>query len=125
MRAAGGLASGEARPVVRHVSSAAPVRLPDGPSGPHRAPARGPPAVVAWSPMVKTKTEFVCRSCGARSIRWSGRCGTCREWDSLDESTTTPPASTTCHARSVKAGDINGKFSRYYSRGMILPRSLN
>jgi DNA repair protein RadA/Sms len=42
--------------------------------------------------MVKTKTEYVCRSCGARSVRWSGRCGTCGEWDGLEQTTSTPAA---------------------------------
>jgi DNA repair protein RadA/Sms len=47
--------------------------------------------------MVKTKSEFVCQSCGARCVRWSGRCGTCGEWDSLQKKT--PVSSTEVPSR--------------------------
>jgi DNA repair protein RadA/Sms len=61
--------------------------------------------------MAKTKSEFVCESCGARSVRWSGRCGTCGEWDSLKKETTTtsdvpsrrPPAE---HPRPIPLTEI-------------------
>jgi DNA repair protein RadA/Sms len=42
--------------------------------------------------VAKTKTQFTCQSCGARAVRWSGRCGTCGEWDTLSESAVTPDA---------------------------------
>lgn len=35
--------------------------------------------------MAKTKTQFVCRSCGAMSPRWMGKCPECGEWDGLEE----------------------------------------
>ena len=38
--------------------------------------------------MSRVKTMFVCRDCGAETPRWEGRCPTCGEWNSLDESTT-------------------------------------
>lgn len=31
------------------------------------------------------KTTFVCRECGATSIKWLGRCPECMQWDSFDE----------------------------------------
>ncbi len=31
------------------------------------------------------KTNFVCRECGAVSIKWLGRCPDCLSWDSFDE----------------------------------------
>ncbi|MCL7970724.1 MAG: DNA repair protein RadA [marine benthic group bacterium] len=35
--------------------------------------------------MNRVKTLFVCRTCGAETLRWEGRCPTCGEWNSLDE----------------------------------------
>ena len=40
--------------------------------------------------MVKAKSEYVCESCGAHAVRWSGRCSTCGEWDSLHEEIAAP-----------------------------------
>ncbi len=36
--------------------------------------------------MAKTKTQFVCRECGAVQSRWAGKCPDCGTWDSLEES---------------------------------------
>src|SRR6266542_2586816 len=35
--------------------------------------------------MAKARTEYVCKSCGARATRWSGRCPGCEEWNTLEE----------------------------------------
>ena len=35
--------------------------------------------------MKGTKTMFVCRECGATSIKWLGRCPDCASWNSFDE----------------------------------------
>lgn len=35
--------------------------------------------------MSKTKTMFVCQSCGATSPKWIGKCNTCGEWNTLIE----------------------------------------
>lgn len=35
--------------------------------------------------MVKTRSIFVCRECGAETPRWLGRCPECGEWDALHE----------------------------------------
>jgi len=35
--------------------------------------------------MAKTKTVFVCQQCGAETIKWSGRCPSCGEWNTLVE----------------------------------------
>lgn len=34
---------------------------------------------------VKTKTKFVCTSCGAAFVKWQGRCAACEEWNTLIE----------------------------------------
>jgi len=35
--------------------------------------------------MAKQKNIYVCRSCGAQSPKWLGRCNACGEWNSFDE----------------------------------------
>ena len=35
--------------------------------------------------MARTKTSFICQSCGAVSSRWQGRCDSCGEWNSIVE----------------------------------------
>ncbi|MDR2414010.1 MAG: DNA repair protein RadA [Odoribacteraceae bacterium] len=34
---------------------------------------------------MKAKTVFVCRNCGARELKWAGKCATCGEWNSFEE----------------------------------------
>ncbi len=33
----------------------------------------------------KIKTVFICKNCGFESIRWSGKCAGCGEWNTLEE----------------------------------------
>ena len=33
----------------------------------------------------KEKTQYVCSACGASAPRWMGKCGTCQEWNTLEE----------------------------------------
>ncbi len=35
--------------------------------------------------MAKTKTQFVCQNCGAKSPKWQGKCNACGEWNSFVE----------------------------------------
>jgi len=35
--------------------------------------------------MAKTKTIFVCQSCGVTAPKWTGRCSSCGEWNTLTE----------------------------------------
>ena len=39
---------------------------------------------------MKTKTVFVCQSCGSQSPRWVGKCPNCEEWNSYVEETSVP-----------------------------------
>ncbi|HKY91654.1 MAG TPA: ATPase domain-containing protein, partial [Nevskiaceae bacterium] len=36
--------------------------------------------------MARTKTQYICQSCGAVSLRWAGQCADCGEWNTLVES---------------------------------------
>jgi DNA repair protein RadA/Sms len=35
--------------------------------------------------MAKTRTEFLCRECGANHLKWLGKCPDCGAWDSLEK----------------------------------------
>jgi DNA repair protein RadA/Sms len=41
--------------------------------------------------MAKTKTKFVCQSCGYESVKWAGRCAGCGEWNSFVEEVESQP----------------------------------
>ena len=51
----------------------------------------------------KLKTRFVCRQCGAESLKWHGQCPHCGEWNSLIEESITPLAQTKFSAKKPKA----------------------
>lgn len=57
--------------------------------------------------MSRVRTIFVCRDCGAETLRWEGRCPTCGEWNSLDESVASKP-----DVRAVARGTRSGKVRR-------------
>lgn len=37
--------------------------------------------------MTKTKMVFICQNCGAESPKWTGRCNSCQQWNTLMEET--------------------------------------
>ncbi len=40
--------------------------------------------------MPKSKSVFVCRSCGYESPKWNGQCPSCKEWNTLEEVESVP-----------------------------------
>jgi DNA repair protein RadA/Sms len=52
--------------------------------------------------MAKASKAFVCQSCGAVTPRWSGKCASCGEWNSLIEETA--PASSSPALVAIKGG---------------------
>jgi DNA repair protein RadA/Sms len=42
------------------------------------------PPGVAFIPVARTQTLYVCRACGGEALKWQGQCAHCREWDSLE-----------------------------------------
>ena len=57
--------------------------------------------------MKAPKTYFVCRECGATSIKWLGRCQDCGAWNSLEEQI----VETERKAAPVRSGNRAEKFS--------------
>ncbi|TAG05319.1 MAG: DNA repair protein RadA [Betaproteobacteria bacterium] len=43
--------------------------------------------------MAKTKTQYVCRECGALSPKWQGQCPSCNAWNTLEEAVVNAPSS--------------------------------
>ena len=43
--------------------------------------------------MAKVKTQYHCTACGSVHSKWNGQCADCGEWNTLEESVTTPQAS--------------------------------
>lgn len=35
--------------------------------------------------MTKTKIQYICQACGAHSPKWSGKCESCHEWNTIQE----------------------------------------
>ena len=51
--------------------------------------------------MPKSKTQYVCQSCGSHTSRWSGKCDACGEWNTLTEEIVSAPAKNQRGARSA------------------------
>ena len=84
----------------------------------------------------KVRTVYRCTECGAEHPRWSGRCDTCGEWNTLVEETVAPkPAAKTAGAARRLAGakglgeggqvaiaprlrDVRGSASERWTSGM-------
>ena len=55
--------------------------------------------------MAKTRTQFLCNSCGSVHPKWMGKCPDCGTWDSLQEyKAPTPDA----RAASARGGSASG-----------------
>lgn len=44
--------------------------------------------------MAKTRTAYVCSSCGAHSVKWQGQCADCGDWNTLSEARLAPGGGT-------------------------------
>lgn len=64
--------------------------------------------------MAKSKSSFICQSCGAVSSRWAGRCESCGEWNTIVEEaaeTSAPPKGlgTKAKGRAIELADLKGE----------------
>ena len=62
--------------------------------------------------MAKTKTVFVCNSCGYESAKWLGKCPACNEWNTFFE-------------EKIKKETSNLLVKGENSKKSAIPRSLN
>lgn len=56
--------------------------------------------------MAKSKTAYICQSCGYETPKWYGKCPDCGEWNTLVEELKTPPSSNHAHGKSVPTTSI-------------------
>ncbi len=78
--------------------------------------------------MPKIKTVYVCSSCGSESSKWNGRCPSCGEWNTLEETEYVQPAkkaggavrsvSAVSSERIMKLSDIDISDDVRYSTGL-------
>jgi len=81
--------------------------------------------------MAKAKTAYVCRECGAHSVKWAGQCPDCASWNTLTETTISVPkpsagpgiAATTLQALpdDIEARHATGfdEFDRVLGGGLV------
>jgi len=85
--------------------------------------------------MARARTVFRCQSCGAASLKWTGRCPTCEEWNTLEEEIDAPagardsaPVSLKEHAVPIAdvvmvgfeaTGTGVGEFDRVLGGGLV------
>ncbi len=58
--------------------------------------------------MAKSRTQFLCNSCGSVQIKWMGKCPDCGTWDSLEEYKTPTADARTAHLAHGQSGDVAG-----------------
>ena len=49
--------------------------------------------------MAKSKTVYVCSACGYENPKWSGRCPSCGEWNTMNEEIAAPAAAAVSHTQ--------------------------
>ncbi|MBQ7872297.1 MAG: DNA repair protein RadA [Oscillospiraceae bacterium] len=73
---------------------------------------------------MKSKTVFLCTSCGSESPKWAGRCPSCGQWNTLEEYTPAPaarsggPAARSVAPRPKRLREISGDETLRFSTGM-------
>ncbi|MGC8627786.1 MAG: DNA repair protein RadA [Acidimicrobiales bacterium] len=76
--------------------------------------------------MSRHRSLYRCESCGAVQPRWSGRCGSCAEWNTLVEEQVVPlrtssgrtPSSLAAPARPVPLGEVGDAGSEPFPTGV-------
>lgn len=81
--------------------------------------------------MAKSKIIFVCQSCGVTASKWTGRCSSCGEWNTLSEEIESPVKNKTSTiagktlSKPLKLNEIEtGKMNRYSTGDLEFDRVL-
>ena len=78
---------------------------------------------------MKSKTTYICRECGYKSPKWLGKCPSCGNWNTLEETLVVPEKKTsatkslvresTSSARMPKRiGEVKAGYETRYKTGM-------
>ena len=57
--------------------------------------------------MPKPKTIYICSQCGYESSKWNGRCPDCGEWNTFEESISSPSPASSGKARARSSRDLS------------------
>ena len=60
--------------------------------------------------MAKVKSVFVCRECGYEATKWNGRCPSCGEWNTLEETQSVVSTSSKASRKSSNVNDISSSI---------------
>lgn len=71
----------------------------------------------------KNKAVFVCSECGYESPKWSGRCPSCGEWNTMNEEIKAPartaaPGGSTMRRMPQRITELNPEGEQRYRTGM-------
>ncbi len=61
--------------------------------------------------MAKTKSKFVCQSCGYSSLKWLGKCPGCNEWDTFVEELEAPKTAHKNESKTISTSSKPQKLS--------------
>ncbi len=65
--------------------------------------------------MAKVKTTYVCRECGYEATKWNGRCPSCGEWNTLEETESVVSSA----SRAKKPAEVRDITGSIYSIGDV------
>ncbi len=65
----------------------------------------------------KSKTVYVCSVCGAQSLRWTGQCASCGEWNTLNEEIQTLQKATATRSAAVSRAAVPQKMKEIKPQG--------
>lgn len=60
---------------------------------------------------MKTKTKFVCTSCGYESLKWLGKCPSCNNWNTFEEQSDMPQGKFESKATAITVRSVPQKLS--------------
>ena len=62
--------------------------------------------------MAKSKTQYVCQSCGAFSPKWVGQCPDCGAWNSMVETVAKAPGSSRAMGGGMTGAALAGRVQK-------------
>ena len=54
----------------------------------------------------KSKTVYICENCGYENPKWCGKCPSCGEWNTMQESFVVPSAATSANKKPPSVSDV-------------------
>lgn len=61
---------------------------------------------------MKSKTSYICRECGYKSPKWLGKCPSCNNWNTLDETLVTPEKKTSAAKSIARANTVSAHMPK-------------